>query len=370
MAARRRTRRYFILLILVAVVIGGWSWVWTYAAGRAEAELEGWRAREAASGRVYTCGSELIGGYPFRFEFTCDQASVQFRNDQVPIDVKAGGLLIAAQIYSPTLLIGEFRGPLTVAATDRTPPLIVNWKLFQSSVRGTPSAPERVSLVLDKPMVERVVDGNQQIWLRAEHAELHGRIAEGSVSSNPVLEVALQLQAASAEAIHPGAATPIDAEISTVLRGLTDFAPKPWPARFREIQAAGGRIDISQVRLRQGESLAVGGGSLSLDAKGRLQGQLRVTIVGLEPLLKTIGAEQMVQASPHMDKLAGALDRFAPGLGQMARQQVGANISTGINMLGEQTTLEGKRAVALPLRFEDGVAMLGPIRVGEVPALF
>ncbi len=78
----------------------------------------------------------------------------------------------------------------------------------------------------------------------------------------------------------------------------------------------------------------------------------------------------MVQASPHMDKLAGALDRFAPGLGKMARQQVGANISTGINMIGEQTTLEGKRAVTLPLRFEDGVAMLGPIRIGEVPALF
>ncbi len=367
---RRRTGRYIALLVLVAALCGGWTVLWFYAAGRAEATLEEWRVREAASGRVYACGSESIGGYPFRIEVTCDQASAQFRNDQLPIDLKAGGLLVAAQIYDPSLLIGEFRGPLTVAATDRTPPVIVNWKLFQSSVRGTPSAPERVSLVLSKPVIERVVGGNQQIWLRAEHAEIHGRIAEGSVASNPVVELALQLAAASAEAIHPGAATPIDADITAVLRGLTDFSPKPWAERFREIQAAGGRIDISQARLRQGESLAVGGGSLSLDASGRLQGQLRVTIAGLEPLLKTIGAEQMVQASPHMDKLAGALDRFAPGLGKMARQQVGANISTGINMLGEQTTLEGNRAVALPLRFEDGVAMLGPIRIGEVPPLF
>ena len=27
------------------------------------------------------------------------------------------------------------------------------------------------------------------------------------------------------------------------LSGLKDFRPKPWPERFREIQAAGGRVD-------------------------------------------------------------------------------------------------------------------------------
>ena len=59
-----------------------------------------------------------------------------------------------------------------------------------------------------------------------------------------------------------------------------------------------------------------------------------------------------------------------PGLGNVARQQVGANISAGINLLGEQTTLEGKRAVTLPLRFSDGAVFLGPIPIGKTPALF
>ena len=71
-----------------------------------------------------------------------------------------------------------------------------------------------------------------------------------------------------------------------------------------------------------------------------------------------------------VDKLAGALDRLAPGLGEVARQQAGANLSAGINMLGEQATLEGKRAVTLPLRFTDGAAFLGPIPIGNTPALF
>ena len=78
----------------------------------------------------------------------------------------------------------------------------------------------------------------------------------------------------------------------------------------------------------------------------------------------------MVQASPTVDKLSGALDRLVPGLGNVARQQAGANIAAGINLLGEQTTLEGKRAVALPLRFNDGAIFLGPIPIGNAPALF
>jgi hypothetical protein len=101
-----------------------------------------------------------------------------------------------------------------------------------------------------------------------------------------------------------------------------------------------------------------------------LEGQLRVTVAGVEQFLNSIGAQQMVQASPGMDKVSGALDRLLPGLGNVARQQAGANIATGINLLGEQTTLEGKRAVALPLRFDDGRIFLGPIPIGNAPALF
>jgi len=124
------------------------------------------------------------------------------------------------------------------------------------------------------------------------------------------------------------------------------------------------------VRIQQGDILAVGAGTLSINSNGRLEGQLRVTMAGLDQFLTAIGAQQRVQTSPNMDKLVGALDRLAPGLGDVARQQAGANISLGINMLGEQTTLEGKRAVTLPLRVSDGAIFLGPIPIGSAPALF
>jgi len=369
--SRRRTGlRYTILLFIVFALIAGWTGFWKFAAGKAQETIDGWRARESKAGRIYNCASQSVGGFPFRIEVNCDDASALFRSNQPPLELKTSSLVVLAQVYQPGLLISEFHGPLSIGEPGKAPDFIVDWKLAQSSVRGTPAAPIRASLVLDKPTVDRVTSSDRQSLLRARHIELHGRIAEGSAASKPVIEIAVQLDQASASTLHPAAEQPIDANIIGVLRGLTDFSPKPWPARFREIQAAGGRIDITQARVQQGEILAVGGGSLSLNGNGRLEGQLRVTMAGLDQFLAEIGAQQRVQTSPNMDKLVGALDRLAPGLGDVARQQAGANISLGINLLGEQTTLEGKRAVTLPLRFNDGSVFLGPIPIGNTPALF
>lgn len=369
--SRRRTGlRYTILLFIVLALIAGWSGFWKFAAGKAQETIDGWRAREAKAGRIYNCGSQTVGGFPFRIEVNCDDASALFRSNQPPVELKTGSLVVVAQVYQPGLLIAEFRGPLTLGDPGKSPDFAVDWKLAQSSVRGTPQAPSRASLVFDQPVVDRLSGADRQNVLRAKHIEIHGRMAEGSAASKPVIEVALQLDQASAPSLHPAAIRPVDANVTALLRGLNDFAPKPWSVRFREIQAAGGRIDVTNARVQQGEILAVGGGSLSLNANGHLEGQIRVTIAGLEQFLAAIGAQQRVQNMPNMDKLAGALDRLAPGLGEVARQQAGANISVGINMLGEQTTLEGKRAVTLPLRFADGSVFLGPIPIGNVPALF
>ena len=357
------------MLVLFVVLIGGWSWIWHYAAGQAEIAIDGWRAREAKSGRVYTCGSQSIGGYPFRIEVNCDKAAALFRSNQPPVEIKTSGMLIAAQIYQPNLLITEFQGPLTIADPGKSPSIVANWKLGQSSVRGTPSAPERVSLVFDGPVVDRLNGGTRENLLHARRIEIHGRIVEGSAASYPVIEIVTRLTRAAAPTLHPAASHPIDADIAALLRGLKDFSPKPWPVRFREMQAAGGRIDITQARVQQGETIAVGDGSLSLNANGRLQGQLRVTVVAIEALLAAINAQQMVQNSPNMDKVVGALDRLMPGLGGVARQQA-TNLSLGINIIGEHTTLEGKPAVVVPLHFDDGAIFLGPIKIGNAPALF
>lgn len=369
-ARRSSSRRYVVLIILVALLIGGWCGFWYVAASKARDVLEGWRAREAKAGRTYTCREEDLGGFPFRFEFRCSDAAAQIKSSRIPFEVKSSGVTLVSQVYDPTLLIGEYQGPLTVSSPGGPAELTVNWSLFQSSLRGTPARPERLSLSFDRPAIDIMDNGTARTVMRAEHLELHGRLIEGMVTQKPVIEVALRTNGAFAPGVRALSAQPVDAVVDMVLRGLNDFTPKPWPERFREIAANDGKIEVTEMRVVQGETLAVGAGTLGVSAAGRLQGQLRLTVAGLEPFLKSIDAQNLVQSSTSMDKLANALDRFSPGLGAAAKQQVGANLSAGINMLGQQTTLEGRPAVALPLRVDEGRVYLGPLPVGETPPLF
>ena len=150
-----------------------------------------------------------------------------------------------------------------------------------------------------------------------------------------------------------------------VLRGLKDFSPKPWPDRFREIQAANGQIEIVKARVQQDDVIAVGAGKLGISRNGGLDGSIQITVVNLDKALKKLDIDKMMSEGQAAQTF-GALDRIMPGLGNIARQNAPSLVAT----LGQRTVLEGKAAVALPLRFVDGTVYLGPIQVGKTPPLF
>jgi hypothetical protein len=269
---------------------------------------------------------------------------------------------------------------LTIAEHGQPVSYVANWTLGQASVRGTPAAPERASIVFEQPTINRVgapstdtqpyaLRPNTTTILKAARIELHGRIAEGSAFGNPVIELVLRLGAAAAPELHPLAAQPLDAEITATLRGLADFSPKPWPERFREIQARGGSIEIVKARVQQGEVIAVSAGTLRLTERGGLDGLLNVTVVGIDKVLKTLDIDRIVSEGK-IGSAIGRLDRIMPGLGQLARQNAGPSIAIGLGAIGQNTTLEGKPAVTVPLRFSDGQVLLGPFPVGRTLPLF
>jgi hypothetical protein len=362
----RRRWRLALLLALVVLVAAGWTGLWSYAAKRADAELAAWRDREAAAGRVVGCGTQRIAGFPFRIEITCTDPTLNLQASHLTFRLK--DLLAAVQIYQPTLLIGEFTGPLTVANDGRPPDMVADWSLAQTSVHGLPSEPDRVSVVLDKPSLARPASPAAQTLASAEHLELHARQAPRLPQDPPVLDLALDLRQALLPAFAQVPEGPIDAEIAATLRGLTDLRPKPLPALLRDLQAANGRLDITHARVRQGEIIGVGQGTLSLTARGTLDGQLQLTVAGLEQLMAALGLDKKVgQASQN------ALDRVAPGLNLdrlLGPRGNAALAAAGVAMLGQPAELEGRRAVTLPLRFADGVVFLGPLRAGELPPLF
>jgi hypothetical protein len=366
-APRRRRWMLFVPFALLVALGVVWTGVWFYAASRAETELAGWRAREAKAGRTYECGSQSVSGFPFRIEVRCTKPVVELRGKGAQVAFAADDLITLAQVYQPTLLIGEFKSPMTVSEPGQPPAYLVNWSLGQSSVRGRPWAPERASLVFDDLSVQRA-DAKATV-LNAKRVELHGRMAEGSINDNPVIDIGLRATAASAPDLHRLTATPLDADVSATVRGLADFTPKPWPVRFRELQERGGKIDIVKARIQQGETIAVTSGTLSLTANGNLDGQLQMTVINLEPVLKQLDLEAMMSQG-RVGSAIDRLDKIMPGLSSLARKNAGPGILVGLDAIGKRTTLDGKPAVTVPLRFVDGRVMLGPFEVGRTPPLF
>jgi hypothetical protein len=365
-------RRWPLILSVVLVGIAGlWAALWFFAAGITERTVDGWKAREAQAGRIYNCTTQSVGGFPFKIEVRCAGAQTELTSIRPPLVVRAGDLLISARPWQPTVLTSEVVGPLTIAERGQAANASANWRHAQTLVHGLPTSPEAVSIVLDEPVLDRVPGGEH--LFRAVRLELDGRLISGTVRSNPVIEIVLKLAAASAPYWHPAAATPVDADITLVLRGLSDFSPKPWPVRFRALQAAGGHIEVTKARVKQGDTVAAANGVLGLSPAGRLDGQLRLTVANLEKFLPTLGLDRMLApeaASPQINRAFGALDRIMPGLGNVARQNAGPAIVAGINIVGQPSELEGRRAVTLPLRFTDGAVSLGPLLLGYTPPLF
>jgi len=389
---KRRLWPVFVMPALVVLLAVGWSAFWFYAASQVDRTVDAWRAREAASGRIYECAKRTVGGFPFRLEVHCEGATVALKSqtaDQAaaqtpPVTASLGDILVVAQIYTPKLLIAEFKAPATLSQRGQ-PSMVVNWKTARSSIVGLPGTPERADIVFDDPSIDRVVASGQAPVAHAKHIELHGRLAEGSAPDRPVIETVLELNGGTLQDIHPLLTEPFDANVHAMVRGLKDFTPKPWPVRFRELQAAGGRVEIVQSRIQQGDLVAIAAGSLGLTASGHLDGELQMTVAGFEKVIPALGIEKMLEEgvpqatldkvapgvkSQDLTKLFGALDRAIPGLGKAVRQNANVGIAAGLNALGQEATLEGKKARSFPLKFVDGAIFLGPFKVAQTPPLF
>ncbi|MBV9981497.1 DUF2125 domain-containing protein [Bradyrhizobium sp.] len=392
--APRRHARWpiFIAPVLLLIVAVAWSAFWFYAASQVDVVTDAWRAKEAKAGRVYDCGRRSVAGFPFRLEVRCDDVSVQLISqtadrtaNATPITAKLGEILVIAQVYDPKLVIAEFSAPATISDPGGAASYVANWSNGRSSVVGLPGVPQRASIVFEDPTLDRVDRSARQALAGAKHVELHGRQVEGAPPDRPVVEAVLEIASGRILEQHPLLATPFEADIHTTVSGLKDLSPRPWPERFRMIQAAGGHLDIVQSRVQQGEVIAVATGTLGLSPSGSLDGELQMTVAGLEKIVPALGIDKMLEQgvpqatldrvapgvkSQDINKLMGALDRALPGLGNVVRQNATIGVAAGLNAIGKEAVLEGRKARTFPLRFADGAVYFGPFKVAQIPPLF
>jgi hypothetical protein len=379
--AAPRRRRLWPLLALAVVIVAlpvGWNLLWSYAASIANEALAGWIGREAALGRIYACGSQSTGGFPFGIVMRCDKAAATFNSNHPPFNVNATGFTFSAQLFRPTLLNGEIDSPVTLADPSGPPIFTADWSKARITLLGLPPEPERVTIALAQPRLDRLAGPDSEMIFQADRVDVDGRIIQGSARDNPVIEASGRFTAATAPSFHPLLAEPLAGDIDAVMRGFKDFSPKPWPVLFREMQASGGGIEIKSLRIARADAIVVGAGTLSVNARGKLDGTLEVTVVGVENIVPLLGIDQLIGQG--IDRLTSgsnspaqglnALDRLLPGLGGAVRESANSSVIESIRKMGKPTQIDNKPAIALPLRVEDGIVYVGLIPVGVVPALF
>lgn len=357
-------------IVTIAVV---WTWLWYYAASVADRTLGGWLHREAAAGRVYSCGSQAFSGFPFKLAVQCRDVGVEVKSTRPAFAAAAKTATFGATIWDPTRLVGDVVGPLTFAEQGQDSGFVADWVHGRIAVSGIPPDPESASLEFDGPHVQRTTTTTRNDDLfKADRIAATGRVISGAPNDHPVIEVTLHLDRAAAPTLHPSLAAPVNATLDAVVRGFADLAPKPWPDRVREMQAAGGGIDVKAFRLAQGDAIIiVGTGTLSLNDHGTLDGSLGLAIVGIERLVPMLGIDRLI--SQGIDRLSGGdnvLDRLAPGIRGVIREGANATVIENLKKMGQPTSLDGRPALALPLRFADGTIYLGLLPVGQIPPLF
>jgi len=376
-----RPRRPWGIIGVAAVIVAlaaGWCGLWYYAAGVADRTMSDWVAREAAAGRVYTCGSQGISGFPFRIQARCGAASATLNSLQPPLAAAAKEVTFTTGVFEPTTLVGDVTGPLTVAAPGKPPSFVATWSAAQINVSGLPPFPDAVSVQITQPHLSAGAGADAPVMFAADNSNFQARVIDGSPENHPVIDAVLHFDSATAPAVHPAFAVPLQGDIELVLRGFKDLSPKPFAQRAREFQAGGGKIEVKTLRLQRTDAIVVGSGTLTVNEHGRLDGVIQVAINGLDNIVPQLGIDKLIGQG--IDRLTGAtagstqglsaLDRLLPGLSGVVSAGANASVVDDLKKMGQPTEIDGKPATALPLRFADGAVYFGMIRIGEVPPLF
>ena len=234
-------------LALVLLLLAGWSVFWLYASAAARNASDGARQRLAADGIRLDCAREGWGGYPFRFEFTCDSPRLA-----MPQGVTTATRFAAvAQAYNPRHLILLVDGPSAVEGFSQTFEMQHGRALVSMIVEGGKLS--RFSAEIPGAII--------QDWLSAGKVHIHGRAPAGGR-----LEVTT-----SGEALR--ITIPGQDDLS-----LDEVAAVATPG-------AGRNLEISSVSLRQGDVKLWGKGRIGLDDRNRLSGKIATATNDLDGLL-------------------------------------------------------------------------------------
>ena len=354
-ASRFSRMRLFLPSILLGFVFLGVAGFWGFASWRTGRELDAWLDREAALGRTWTCPDRSIAGFPFRLEVSCGTPSFTGTAEGRSISGSLGRVLAVAQIYNPSHVIIEAKGPLAVRAKNGES-LDLDFTLARASIMGKPGAGlDRFSMELSEPRLKLVTANMPSLAVSATMADFHIRRTPDRPTADGAFDVASLVQQASLPLLDQwlGGAEPTDASVVATVTRAEPLSGRGLPVELERWRTEGGRLQLSQFNVTRGTKRLDAAGTLNIDELHRLQGRLDLTVAGLDDVLKSLGL------SPRNAAIGGLI---ASVLGGGRKAQAAAPQQPQQDPAG--------KGVMLPLRLDNGKVLLGPIPVATLFPLY
>ena len=321
-ATRRRLWLFvpFALLVALAVI---WTGLWFYAARRRRPRLPaGARAKRSPAASTNAAGRP-IGGFPFRIEVRCTEPSAETAQQghaggaagRRPRDARAGLSADAAdrRIQRPD----DDRRAGAAAGLCRE----LDARPIERARHAARAGARLAGVRQSRPCSGR--DADARVF-NAKRIELHGRMAEGSASDNPVIDVGLR-----ATARHRARAASDRRRAARTPTSPPPCAGSPISRRSRgrcgsgNCRQRGGRIEIVNARVQQGEVIAVSAGTLGLTERGNLDGQLHDDGGRPRSTCSSRSTSRRIMSKGRVGATIDKLDRLLPGLGSIARKNAG-----------------------------------------------
>lgn len=316
-------------------LIVGWSAYWYVARRMAEREFHRQLEREAQIGREWSCESLAFSGYPLSISIDCLGPRLRAADGADTTTISARRALIAARLYTPTLVDIDVTAPAEVDTDGARTSL--DWTSLEIETRGLPKRLDRFSMI-GRGLTVKFSDSSAS---RADAIHLNLRRTTSSHMAPYALALGLAgIDApALAKLIGPGGPA-----LFTALGSVTQLDAATaglWTERLQSWSAAGGRVTIAALNLARDAFAVEAEGSVGLDQQHMPDGKFAV---------------KMRNAGP-------ALLALAEASGKVQRNSIAGHLA--LSILGKPGELK------FDVTAEGGALSIGPLRrLLALPALY
>jgi hypothetical protein len=329
-----------IAALLLIVAAGGYTAFWFIAAGELKQRFAQWAQSEKAQQLDVSWQGMQIGGFPFAFAMELSDTVLRGQGINPPTEIRMPRLTGSAHPWNFRVWhLSAPQGLTVVAGPEAKPVARLTGRAANGAVSAMADGGSRVWLSVDALGVEsgeKIATRNADFWLiLPPHAP--------ATHTDSSLALAADLH----ELKLPWAPNPFRNLLDELALGVTIKGAIP-PGPPRQAAAAwrdeGGTAELDNLKLRWGQVVVTGSGTLALDSNLQPIGGFSGAVEGYDELMNALVA-------------AG---KMKPSDAQLAR--------IGLAMLAKAGP-DGRPAITTSFTIQNGEMFLGPAKLGPAPKI-